>query len=124
LRELNLDAITTLGNMLVLVRTIMEELDIFGSKIGNDGLRVLCNGFGTQSCKLRKLNLERNHIGCSGASAFATTLQRNKSIQNIINLSNNNIDNDGAAALANVLENNTTIVCLIYLGTTLAAMVL
>jgi hypothetical protein len=81
----------------------MENLDLAGCYIDDEGAGYLCRGLG--DARVLNLNLADNYIGDEGASELAAVLATNENLE-ILELQNNYIKDEGAAEIALALKRN------------------
>ena len=105
--EILSDYIQNLQNDDCLQIEILQELNLSGSYIGNNGVRILAEAV-TVNRSIQRLDLSSNQIADDGVFYVSSSLKLNKSLCVLI-LSDNLITDKGAETLANAIEINDSL---------------
>jgi len=101
--DLGLQEVSAIAQMM----KFLEELNLNGNKLGDDGVQILSKGIlNTNTLKV----LQVNNIGITaiGTSAIAISLQCNTSLE-VLHMSFNAIEDDGAMVIAQIICNSKTL---------------
>ena len=101
---------TALSTLLRCTTTQLENLNLFGNNIDDEGIEVLVNALSTNGNKLQELDLSNNEqITCQGWKTLSTLLETPGCKLETMHIGSNNIGNEGALVFANALVNNSTL---------------
>ncbi|ORC87639.1 putative leucine-rich repeat protein (LRRP) [Trypanosoma theileri] len=86
----------------------LTSLDISLNEIGPNGAASIAKLLALPASPLQSVQMYGNHLGCTGITAIANALQRNRCLREIT-LGNNNATDASTEALAEMLRENTTL---------------
>ncbi|KAH1171782.1 hypothetical protein KIL84_007400, partial [Mauremys mutica] len=81
----------------------LTELELSGNKLGDSGIKVLCEGLKHARCKLQKLVVWDCHLTDACCGALSSLLSTNQSLREL-NLSGNNLSYSGVKLLCEGLK--------------------
>ncbi|XP_044869688.1 NACHT, LRR and PYD domains-containing protein 3-like [Mauremys mutica] len=81
----------------------LTELELSGNKLGDSGIRLLCEGLKQPSCKLEKLVVWDCHLTDACCGDLSSLLSTNQSLREL-NLSSNNLSYSGVKLLCEGLK--------------------
>jgi len=105
--SINLQGVRHLANALKQNNKPLEDLDLDGNNIGDEGAKYIADMLAVNKT-LQRITLDRNKIIDSGAQSIATSLFVNTGIR-VVWLNDNSIGDKGAEKLADALESNHNI---------------
>ncbi|XP_038656818.1 NACHT, LRR and PYD domains-containing protein 12-like isoform X2 [Scyliorhinus canicula] len=82
----------------------LTDLNLSGNKLGDSGVKLLCEALRKPDCKIQKLGLSAVSLTASCAEDLASTLHAN-SVLSVLNLSYNKIGDSGMKLLSKALRN-------------------
>ncbi|XP_051977209.1 protein NLRC5-like [Xyrauchen texanus] len=86
--------------------TNLKELNMNNNNLQDSGVKLLCAGLESKTCKLEKLRLNKCDLTEESCSALATVLSSDSSSLRELDLSNNNLQDSGVKLLSDGLKNN------------------
>uniref|UniRef100_A0A8C3HGU2 NACHT, LRR and PYD domains-containing protein 3 n=1 Tax=Chrysemys picta bellii TaxID=8478 RepID=A0A8C3HGU2_CHRPI len=81
----------------------LTELELSGNKLGDSGIKLLCQGLKHPSCKLQKLVVWDCHLTDACCGDLSSLLSTNQSLR-VLNLSSNNLSYSGVKLLCEGLK--------------------
>ncbi|XP_036422025.1 NACHT, LRR and PYD domains-containing protein 12-like [Colossoma macropomum] len=95
-----------LASVLSLESSCLRELDLYGNKLGDSGVKLLFGGLENPHCRLETLKLQCCNITDKGCFALASALKSNPSHLIELDLSENKLGDSGVKLLSAALENH------------------
>lgn len=93
-----------LVSALTSVTSQLSVLQLFGNEIGDQGLKILCEGLQNQYNKVQELNLQYCNLTAASMKDLSTALSSGHSQLKKINLSKNEIEDAGLQTLSKCLQ--------------------
>ena len=111
-RGIAVNGAKSLGRVLSVDSSSLEELDISDTSIGDKGVAHIANTLQTNTT-MKVLNVSKCGITCKGAESLARALSVNSSLKELT-INSNHIGDDGIAHIAIALQLNNTLKSLTY----------